>query len=102
MILKPHGDDVYIKLRPKEDCTSQTDKATGRKIFLPEKSRQITRICDVIAVGEDVTLYEEGDVVLISAYNGIGINIPAMRFDEDRDRMIDEESILCQVDIEEE
>jgi len=88
--LKVHGNKLYIQLKPKG--------ASIGKVLFPEKTRQITRIAEIIAIGEDVKndgIYKVGDIILVSTYQGIGLNIPAHRLDEDRDRIISSDNILA-------
>ena len=93
--LKVHKDKVYVKFRPKE--------ASVGKVLFPERTRQITRIADIVSVGEDVEIegiYKPGDVVLVSTFQGVGLNIPAHKLDEDTDRIVHTDNILGHVRIE--
>lgn len=90
-------DKLYVRFRPKE--------ASVGNIIFPERTRQITRIADVVDVGEEVEkegLYKPGDVVLVSAYQGVGLNIPAHKLDEDKDRIINTDNVLAVVEVKEE
>lgn len=44
-------------------------------IIIPENARQRVRVFEVADIGEDVTLFKPGDMVLISFYTGIYIDL---------------------------
>lgn len=60
------GDRIYVRLE------NLPDKSQGG-IYLPQTQSAASRIGVVRQVGPDVTLYKEGDRVIVSSYAGVGL-----------------------------
>ena len=60
------GDRVYVVL------DALPEKSSGG-LYLPQNQAAASRIGTVKQVGPEVTLYQEGDKVIASAYAGVGL-----------------------------
>jgi|GEM_PF-5371545 len=125
LFVQPHGERIYIYLRPKEDSTGTKScdacSGTGKigvktcskcngdgevpLIVLSQTAGQMLRIGEIKAVGEKVAkkgVYKVGDTVCIQAYAGVFLNIPAYGMRDERHKMVMEEEILGHVTIKKE
>ncbi len=101
MRIRVNDDRCYVVLTPMVKTKKITNKFGEEiEIELPENHHERSRIGEIKQVGEKVTRYRPGDMVLLSVYAGvrihlIGKEIDGEQIDEDRHRIIREEEVLC-------
>ena len=101
MRIKVNNDRIYVVLTPMV-TTKEITLESGKKvnIAIPEQHHERSRIGIIKQVGEEVTKYVPGDMVLLSTYAGVRIHlidreIDGEPIDEDRHRIIRAEEIVA-------
>ena len=86
----PMGDRVLVEWLPVEE-------KAGR-IILTENTAQYTRLGRVIRCGEKVTLFKEGDVVLMDFYMGATVHSHELDLNKVILKLVGEEQILAKLE----
>jgi len=71
MKLIPLGDRVLVEL----------DDITNRKVGLieiPDTEKELLRSARVVAIGDEVKAFKEGDRILFHAYSGVNVHAPSL------------------------
>jgi len=82
----PFGDRMLVEFLPKE-------KVIGN-LIIPDTSGQRSWLAKVMACGEQVTRYKAGDVIVLSFYTGIVINLYENHWLTTAVRMVTQEEVL--------
>jgi co-chaperonin GroES (HSP10) len=82
----PFGDRMLVKFLPKE-------KVIG-SLILPDIAGQRSWLAEVMACGELATRYKVGEIVLLSFYTGIVINLYENNWISTAVRMVTQEEVL--------
>jgi co-chaperonin GroES (HSP10) len=92
MRLQPMGLRIYLMLDP------VAEKRAG-SLYVPDTHSELTRLATVQSIGNEVTLYNVGDRVIVSYTAGRVINPVTENFTPANDihRICSEEEILCKV-----
>ena len=89
LTIEPKGNRMYILLDEFQEQVGQ--------IYMPQKHSEQDRFATVIACGDEVTMYEEGDRILVSYYAGNRIHLIKYNITDDRHRIISEEEVKAKV-----
>jgi co-chaperonin GroES (HSP10) len=89
-MIRPRNDNIYIKFdKPIEQA---------KKIFLPDDHRERTRLGTVIAVGDEVKYFKEGDRVIASYFAGVPLELPQYDLDPVIDRIVTQSELIAFID----
>ena len=84
--ITPFGDRMLVKFLPKEDVIGT--------LIIPETAAQRSWLAEVMACGEEATRYKVGDIVVLSFYTGIVINLYENHWLTTAIRMVTQEEVL--------
>jgi co-chaperonin GroES (HSP10) len=90
--VRPLPGKIYVRLDEKLD-------KFGERIFLPDNSRQQTRLGTVLAKGDGCDIVEVGDYVAVPFYAGVYINIPGLDFRDDKHKIMGEKEVMFFADL---
>lgn len=82
----PFGDRMLVKFLPKE-------KVIGT-LIIPDTVGQRSWLAEVMACGEQATRYKVGDIIILSFYTGIVINLYENSWLSTAVRMVTQEEVL--------
>lgn len=82
-------------------CDAIEERKIG-SIIISDKHAERSRVATIVAVGDKVVNYQEGDRVLLSWYTGVHIHVFGdtlfgVEVDEDRHRLVNEDELLGKI-----
>lgn len=90
MRIRPIGDRLLVKL-------SEVDKHGYKgQLIIPDNARQRVRVFEVADIGERVTQFKPGDLVLISFYTGIYIDL-IHEIEPENLRIVAEDEVIARI-----
>ena len=84
--ITPFGDRMLVQFLPKEQVIGN--------LILPETVGQRSWLANVMAIGDKVTQFKVGDMIVLSFYTGIVINLYENHWLGTAIRMVTQEEVL--------
>ena len=84
--ITPFGDRMLVRFLPKESVIGT--------LIIPDSAAQRSWLAEVMACGEKVTLYKPGQIVVLSFYTGIVINLFENHWLTTAIRMVTQDEVL--------
>jgi co-chaperonin GroES (HSP10) len=84
--ITPFGDRMLVRFLPKESVIGN--------LIIPDSAAQRSWLAEVMACGEKVILYKPGQIVVLSFYTGIVINLFENHWLTTAIRMVTQEEVL--------